>query len=62
MNEDLQLIKELETLRSTHRNLDDRIKFDPLDDFTLQRLKKEKMRLKQRMIELEMLVYPDITA
>lgn len=62
MNEDLLLLKQLESLRLQHRELDDKIKVNGLDEFTRQRLKKTKLQLRDEIIRLEHEVYPDITA
>ena len=47
----------LETLRSEHRNLDqtiaDLIKSGDFDDLNLQRLKKQKLHLKDQITQLE---------
>ena len=62
MNEDLLLIKRLESLRMRHRELDDKIGVNGIDEFTRQRLKKEKLHLRDEILKIEQVVYPDITA
>lgn len=62
MNEDLLLIKRLETMRDQHRELDEKIKLNGLDEFSKQRFKKMKLQLRDEIIRLEQLVYPDIIA
>lgn len=62
MNEDLLLIKRLESLRLEHRELDDKIKVNGLDEFTRKRLQKTKLFLRDEIMKLEQIVYPDIIA
>lgn len=62
MNEDLLLIKKLESMRAQHRELDSKIQINGLDEFTRQRLKRTKLQLRDEIIKLEQVVYPDITA
>lgn len=62
MNEDLLLLKQLESLRIQHRELDEKIKINGLDEFTRKRLQKMKLHLRDEIIKLEQLVYPDIIA
>ena len=62
MNEDLLLIKRLESLRLEHRELDDMIKSNSLDEFTRGRLKKKKLTLRDEIMKIEQIVYPDIIA
>lgn len=62
MNEDLLLIKKLESMRAHHREIDERIKLNGLDEFTRQRLKREKLQLRDEINKIEQIVYPDITA
>lgn len=62
MNEDLLLIKRLEWLRAEHRELDNRLNQEAFDEFTRQRLKKEKLQLHDKIVTLESIVYPDIPA
>lgn len=62
MNEDLLLIKRLETMREQHRELDDKIKLNGLDEFSKQRFKKMKLQLRDEIIRIEQQVYPDIIA
>ena len=56
---------ELETLRSEHRELDEEIKTleDSCGDaFTIQRLKRQKLALKDRIKAIEDRITPDIIA
>jgi len=62
MNEDLLLIKQLEALRDQHRDLDDKIKINGIDEFSKQRFKKMKLQLRDEINKLERIVYPDIIA
>ena len=62
MNEDLILIKQLEDTREQHRRLDQELGIATLDEFSRQRLKKEKLRLRDEIYRLEQMVYPDIIA
>ena len=51
MNEDLLLIKRLEALRAEHRELDEKIKDNGMDEFTRQRLKKTKLTLREEIVK-----------
>jgi hypothetical protein len=62
MNEDLIIIKRLEGLRAEHRELDDMIKQDELDEFSRKRYQKLKLAMRDEIIKLERVVYPDIIA
>ncbi len=65
MDEELILIKRLDTLREKHRELDEKIKNTPgveLDPLSLMRLKKEKLSLRDEIARIERIVYPDIIA
>lgn len=62
MNEDLMLIKRLESLRLQHRDLDAQIQNNGLDEFSRQRFKKMKLQLRDEIIRVEQQVYPDIIA
>ena len=62
MNEDLILIKRLEGLRAEHRELDDMIKQDELDEFSRKRYQKLKLAMRDEINKLERVVYPDIIA
>ncbi|MDX1974531.1 MAG: DUF465 domain-containing protein [Rickettsiales bacterium] len=62
MNEDILLLKQLESLRIQHRDLDGKIRQDDLDEFTRKRFQKMKLHLRDEIIKLEQLVYPDIIA
>lgn len=66
MDEELQLIKKLETLTLHHKELDSMI--DALnaekfrDEFQLHRLKKEKLQVRDEISKLQDAIYPDIIA
>ncbi|MDE3016208.1 MAG: DUF465 domain-containing protein [Pseudomonadota bacterium] len=62
MNEDLLLLKRLESLRSEHREMDEKIKNNSLDEFTRKRLQKTKLSLRDEIMKIEQVVYPDIIA
>lgn len=61
MNDDVVLLKQLDDLKEQHRSLDEKIKGD-LDDFTRARLKREKLKLRDAISELEIEIYPDMPA
>jgi len=68
MTEDneLEMIKRLDTLRKEHRVLDREIyaiqKQNPNDQFTLFKLKKNKLSIRDEIVLLESVIYPDIIA
>lgn len=62
MNEDLMLEKRLDHLREKHRELDQMINTAVLDEFTKQRLKREKLGMRDQIMQIERLVYPDVIA
>lgn len=62
MNEELLLMKKLDALRAQHRELDEKLKMDYMDDFTRQRFKKMKLEMRTEISRIEQLVYPDIIA
>lgn len=62
-----KLLRELDMLKQEHESLDDVINhslMNPLgmDQISLQRLKKRKLWLKDKIAEIEAIVYPDIIA
>ncbi len=61
-----EIRREIEQLTSEHRDLDDvidRLAAEvPFDTLQVQRLKKRKLRLKDRISYLESFLYPDIIA
>lgn len=64
LNED-QILAELEELQKEHRSLDAVITGltgSTVDQLRLQRLKKEKLTLKDRIQRLEAMLHPDIIA
>jgi hypothetical protein len=58
--EEKNLQNELESLKKEHQELDRQL--DLLDQMTLQRIKKRKLWLKDRIATLEAIIYPDIIA
>ena len=65
MNEDLKLLKRLDDMREKHRELDEKITQlgnSPLNQLRAARLKKEKLTLRDGILELERQLYPDIIA
>ncbi|MBN66444.1 MAG: DUF465 domain-containing protein [Rickettsiales bacterium] len=65
MDDELFLHKELEGLRQEHKALDARLSDVPENghiNFEAARLKKEKLRLKDRIAKIEQTLYPDIIA
>lgn len=61
MNEDLMLEKRLEYLRLKKKEIDAMIN-NAFDDFTIMRLKKEKLSLNDKIMQAERIVYPDVIA
>ncbi len=61
MNDEITLIKQLEELKSQHRDLDQEITSvtESWDELRLARLKKEKLKLRDRIYALESELYPD---
>jgi hypothetical protein len=64
MNEELALEKRLDYLREKHREIDTQVKdLDPRSDvFLLNRLKKEKLSIRDEITRIEAELYPDIVA
>ena len=62
MNEDLLLIKQLESRRLEHRKVDEQVKNPGLDEFTRRRLQKIKLALRDEIRKLELILYPNLTA
>jgi hypothetical protein len=60
------LERQLEELKSSHRDLDDVIariaEEAPFDQLQVQRLKKRKLQIKDQMAKIESLLLPDIIA
>lgn len=60
------LIKFLHTLEEEHEDLDkllnDPVRILDFDEVTLQRLKKQKLFLKDRIVLIKAQIYPDIIA
>ncbi len=61
MNEELMLEKRLDYLRIKHHELDEMIS-EVGDEFTRMRLKKEKLAMRDQIMQIERVVYPDVTA
>lgn len=62
MNDEIILVKRLDALRKQHRDLDSQIEESSLDEFSRQRFKKQKLQLRDEIIRIEQMVYPDIIA
>ncbi len=62
MNEELMLEKRLDYLRVKHHELDEMTKETGIDEFTRMRLKKEKLAMRDQIMQIERVVYPDVTA
>ncbi|NBO19497.1 MAG: hypothetical protein EBV03_09805 [Proteobacteria bacterium] len=62
MNQDLLYIKKLESMRADHRAIDEKIQAGDVDEFTMRRLQKVKLFMRDKIYELERMVYPDIIA
>ena len=66
MNDDIVLLKQLEDLQEQHRKLDTEI--DELaknsweNEFSVARLKKQKLRLRDQIYQIEIQLYPDMPA
>jgi len=66
MNDDIVLLKQLEELQEQHRKLDTEI--DELNknswenEFSVARLKKQKLRLRDQIYQIEIQLYPDMPA
>lgn len=61
MNEDLMLEKRLDYLRNLHAELEAQLSAT-LDEFTKMRLKKEKLGIRDKMMQIENILYPDVIA
>lgn len=62
MNEELMLEKRLDYLRHKHHELDEAIKASSMDEFSIMRLKKEKLSLRDMILQIERILYPDAIA
>lgn len=66
MDDEVIMEKELEELRQQHKHIDSSIKAlaeTPFpDQLKLMRLKREKLRIKDAIYQLEEVMYPDIIA
>lgn len=66
MDQEKQLRRQLEVLRSEHRDLDQAIsriaETPPFDQLAIQRMKKRKLILKDQISDLEDRLLPDIIA
>ncbi|MEL7302329.1 MAG: DUF465 domain-containing protein [Pseudomonadota bacterium] len=65
-DEERELREKLSLLRAEHRELDSRIsaleETAPFDQFSIVRMKKRKLLVKDQLIKLEALLFPDIIA
>lgn len=65
-DEERELREKLSLLRAEHRELDSRIsaleETAPFDQFSIVRMKKQKLLVKDQLIKLEALLFPDIIA
>lgn len=64
---ELELYKKLDALRRDHRLLDEKItaalrQSNTPDEIAISRFKKEKLIVRDQIIELESILYPDIIA
>lgn len=63
---DVQLYKQLDTLRREHRTIEHKIRAcleqTPDDIFTISRFKKEKLSIRDKILSIEGALYPDIIA
>lgn len=66
MNQELVLEKRLIALRDKHREIDDIIAAmlasHTADEFSIKRMKRDKLRLRDEIAHLEKFIYPDIPA
>ena len=63
MGEDRKILQELDQLKAEHRTIDLAIdELEGADMLRIQRLKKRKLMLRDRIAYLESLLYPDIIA
>ena len=64
MGEDKKILQEIDELRAEHRTVDLAITelMDSADMLRLQRLKKRKLIIRDRIAILESMLYPDIIA
>lgn len=63
MGEDKKILMELDNLRAEHRTIDLAIlELEGADMLRIQRLKKRKLFIRDKMALLESMLYPDIIA
>ncbi len=63
MGEDKKLMQELDMLRAEHRTIDLAInELNGADMIRIQKLKKRKLVLRDKILMLESMMYPDIIA
>jgi hypothetical protein len=64
MNEDyeIKLFHKLDGLRKRHQTLEDNLSTTRFDEFSAQRMKKEKLALRDQIHSLEHQLYPNIIA
>lgn len=64
--DEIEIIRKLDRLRVEHRKLDEEIfaltRQTRSDEFTVFRLKKQKLTLRDQINALEQVIYPDIIA
>lgn len=64
--DEIEIIRKLDRLRIEHRKLDEEIfalsKQSHADEFSVFRLKKQKLTLRDQINALERVIYPDIIA
>lgn len=62
MNDEIVLVKQLDELKDQHRQLDHEIRQLELvggDEMSIARKKKQKLRLRDQIMTLEVEIYPD---
>jgi hypothetical protein len=62
MDDEKRIKEQLNVLQDQHRELDRRISIGTLNMIELQRLKKQKLFLKDQMVSLQSSLYSDIIA
>lgn len=65
-NDKQELLRQLERFRAEHRMLDQRLRHlmqeTIVDPMAIQALKKQKLSLKDQIVQLEIFLFPDIIA
>ena len=62
MNEDTLAFKQLDELKDLHRQIDEEIERGLYDELTRARKKKEKLKLRDQILALEIELFPDVPA